>query len=125
MLPAQESIVSTKEKLLNALNARGLKEINGDKIPETHSDIELGLPIDRNQLSRGWIALDPVVVDDGDKPATKKGAKKDSPNNLQGANIRNGQAIAFRFKTSSDGDDDSGDAGWDVVIPSLDDEELE
>jgi hypothetical protein len=122
MLPAQESLASTKEKLLNALNARGLKEINGDKIPQNHLDIELGIPIDRNHLNRGWIGLDPMVVDGDDKPATNKGSKKDAPNSLQGANIRNGQAIAFRFKASSDGDDDGGDPGWDVVIPSLDDE---
>lgn len=121
MLPAQESIASTKEKLLKALNARGLKEINGDTTPENPSDIELGVPIDRNQLERGWITMDPLV-EESDKPAPKKGTKQVPSNSLQAANVRNGEAIAFRFRTSSDGDDLGGDPGWDVVIPSLDDE---
>ena len=119
VLPAQESVASTKEKLLNALQARGLKEINGDAIPEDPAGIELGQPIDRNQLQRGWISMDPVP-EESDKPGTKKSAKE----TLQSLNIQNGQAIAFRFKTSLDGDDDddNGVPEWDVVIPSLDDE---
>lgn len=117
MLPAQESVASTKEKLLNALHARGLKEINGDTVPENYTDIELGLPIDRNHLNRGWISMDPVPMEESDMPATKMAAKKET---LQSSNIRNGQAIAFRFKTNPDVDD--GDPGWDVIIPSLDDE---
>lgn len=121
MLPSQESVASTKEKLLKALQARGLKEINGDTIPESPSDIELGAPIDRNQLERGWITMDPLV-EENDRPTLKKGIKKGPPNSLQAADVQNGQAIAFRFRTSSDGDGLDGDPGWDVVIPSLDDE---
>ncbi|EED16570.1 conserved hypothetical protein [Talaromyces stipitatus ATCC 10500] len=134
MLPAQASIQSTKEKLHSALRSRGLSQINGDPIPDDASQIEFGTPIDRNDLEKGWVRIDPKVDENGDsetkKPSAgrpKKGALTDS---LQAANIRDGQAIAFRFRKASEGkdsdeDEDLEDPGWDVSIPSLDDEELQ
>lgn len=127
MLPAQESIQSTKEKLHSALKARGLTQINGDPIPDDPSEIEFGAPIDRNELEKGWIRLDVPVEENGDSATKKPGAgrpKKSSlTDSLQAADIRDGQAIAFRFKKTADGEDE--DAGWDVLVPSLDDEEPE
>ncbi|KAF3399189.1 hypothetical protein DPV78_006590 [Talaromyces pinophilus] len=134
MLPAQESIQSTKEKLHSALKARGLTQINGDPIPEDPSEIEFGTPIDRNELEKGWIRLNVPVEENGDNATRKSGAgrpKKSSlTDSLQAADIRDGQAIAFRFRKTADredGDEDADfeDPGWDVLVPSLDDEEPE
>ncbi|KAH8700332.1 hypothetical protein BGW36DRAFT_316147 [Talaromyces proteolyticus] len=122
MIPAQESIQSTKQKLLHALHERGIKDINGDAVPTDHSDIELGVPIDRNHLNKGWVGLE-GAVDENSNGSGKKSGKNGSSGSLQAANIRNGQPIAFRFKTGSDDDDE--DPKWDVVIPALDDEEPE
>lgn len=128
MLPAQESIPSTKEKLQNALKARNIQEINGDPVPENPDDIEFGVPVDRNDLEKGWVRLE-LHIAEGSDSSSKKGPLTDS---LQAADIRDGQPIAFRFKKASaeeDKDDELDvefeDPGWDVVVPSLDDEEAE
>lgn len=139
MLPAQESIQSTKEKLHSALKSRGITEINGDSVPKDPADIELGVPINRNELEKGWVRLDLQVEENSDSQAvtTKKASagrpKKSSlSDSLQGVDIRDGQAIAFRFRKASsksendeDEDENLEDSGWDVVIPSLDDEDPE
>lgn len=134
MLPAQDSIQSTKEKLHSALKARGLTQINGDPIPEDPSQIEFGTPIDRNELEKGWIRLDLPIEENGDGATKQAGVgrpKKSSlTDSLQAVDIRDGQAIAFRFRKTVDGEDGGEDAdledpGWNVLIPSLDDEEPE
>lgn len=132
MLPAQESIQSTKEKLHSALKARGLTEINGDLIPEDPSELEFGTPIDRNELEKGWARLDVPAKENSDSATKKSGAgrpKKSSlTDSLQAADIRDGQAIAFRFRKVAHGEDEDSDfedPGWDVLVPSLDDDEPE
>lgn len=131
MLPAQESIQSTKEKLHSALKARGLTQINGDPIPENPSEIEFGTPVDRNELEKGWVRLDVPTDKNGDsatkKPSAGRPKKSSLTDSLQAADIRDGQAIAFRFRKTTDGDEDAElkDSGWDVLVPSLDDEEPE
>ncbi|OKL56383.1 hypothetical protein UA08_08338 [Talaromyces atroroseus] len=134
MLPAQESIPSTKEKLHNALKSRNVREINGDPVPENPADIEFGVPIDRNELEKGWVrlALQTGEAEHEGKNGAGRPKKGSLADSLQGADIRDGQAIAFRFKRASGGegdgaesDEDFADAGWDVVLPSLDDEEPE
>lgn len=132
MLPAQESIQSTKEKLHSALKARGITEINGDPIPEDPSELEFGIPIDRNELEKGWIRLGVPAEENSDSATKKPGAgrpKKGSlTDSLQAADIRDGQAIAFRFRKITHGEDEDSDfedPGWDVLIPSLDDDEHE
>jgi hypothetical protein len=133
MLPAQESIPSAKEKLHNALKARNIREVNGDPVPEHPADIELGIPIDRNEPEKGWVRLDRQTGEAEDEGTNGAGRpkKRSLADSLQGADIRDGQAIAFRFKRApggvgevADSDEDFEDLGWDVVLPSLDDEEL-
>lgn len=127
MLPAQESIQSTKEKLHGALKSRGLTQINGDPIPDDPSDIEFGTPIDRNELEKGWIRLDISAEENGDSTTktlgTERPKRSSLTSSLQAADIRDGQAIAFRFRKTADADLE--DPGWDVLVPSLDDEEPE
>ncbi|PYI01039.1 hypothetical protein BO78DRAFT_354447 [Aspergillus sclerotiicarbonarius CBS 121057] len=136
MLPPSETIATTKESLLNALQSRGLQEINGDSVPEDPSEIEFGVPVDKNDLEKGWTRLEVEVPGFDNDDAPKRGAAKKGTGalTLQAAEIRNGQPIAFRFRQpkgdseeSEKGDDmidlELDDPGWDVIVPSLDDEE--
>jgi hypothetical protein len=130
MLGSHESIGSTKAKLLQSLQDRGIKEINGDVLPEDPSEIEFGVPVDRNELEKGWILLDIDAGDDANGASSKKDPRrsKSGKNSLQSADIRDGQPIAFRFRKTDQEDDQeelSEDSGWDVVVPTLDDEEPE
>lgn len=130
MLPPHESITTAKETLLKALQDRGIKEINGDSIPEDHAEIELGAPVDKNDLEKGWTRLENEIP--GLENGSKRGAGKKT--SLKAADLRNGQSIAFRFRKPREQMDKEGDldidldlddSGWDVVLPSLDDEEEE
>ncbi|PLB45635.1 hypothetical protein P170DRAFT_389658 [Aspergillus steynii IBT 23096] len=132
VLPPSESIASVKATLLKALQSRKLEDINGDPVPEDPSDIEFGVAVDKNDLEKGWTKLesDMSEFDDGETPRRGAGKKAASSLTLQSAKLRNGQSIAFRFqkpKENGGADDDIAleleDPGWDVVLPSLDEEE--
>lgn len=148
MLQPHETITSAKEALLKALQVRGIKEINGDAVPDSSSEIELGVAVDRNDLDKGWTRLEVEAPTLGEEESSsaKKGAaaKKNNSSSfvsLQAADIRNGQSIVFRFRKCREGteggDQDQNqdqpdldniglefeDPGWDVVVPRLDDEE--
>ncbi|KAL5343302.1 hypothetical protein BJX70DRAFT_353727 [Aspergillus crustosus] len=130
MLPPSESIPNTKTALLKALQARSLREINGDTVPENPLEIEFGVAVDKNDLEKGWTSLEGLKLEDDDAP--KRGsAKKAASLSLKAVDISNGQSIAFRFRngqkdgSSDPADLDLEDPGWDVIVPSLDDEEEE
>ncbi|KAM5450077.1 hypothetical protein MaudCBS49596_004451 [Microsporum audouinii] len=126
-----EPFDSIKATLLKALQNRGIKEINGKVVPDDAADIEFGAPLDRNNLEKGWL---PLAIPDGraDK-GTGKGRSTVFNSSPQGADLRDAQAVAFRFRKASersavkDGDleMDLDDPGWDVLVPSYDDEEDE
>lgn len=92
----------------------------------------LGVPVDKNDISKGWIGLDiPEFDDEGENAAGKKRVgKKDSVLNGSplGAGLRDGAMLAFRFR---DGEDeemkedevDMEDEKWDVVIPTFEDDD--
>ncbi|KAJ5307684.1 hypothetical protein N7476_008340 [Penicillium atrosanguineum] len=124
-LQSHESITSAKEKLLQALNSRQLRDINGDVIPDDPAAIELGVPMDRSDLDKGWMSLTMDVP--GQESGAKTGKKKLS-DTLQAAGLENGHSVAFRFRKLGAGDEvdtdmDLNDPGWDVIIPSFDEEE--
>ncbi|KAL4925598.1 uncharacterized protein BDV17DRAFT_294335 [Aspergillus undulatus] len=122
VLPPSETIIGTKTTLLKALQARGLSDINGDPVPQYPSEIELGIAVDKNDLEKGWTSLEAPQPDDDEAP--KRGGKKAASLSLKAADINSGQSIAFRFRRpGSSADLDLEDPGWDVVLPSLDDEE--
>ncbi|KAJ5094181.1 hypothetical protein N7456_010042 [Penicillium angulare] len=119
-----EPVAAIKEKLHNALKSRELSEINGDQVPEDSSCIEFGLPVDRNDPEKGWTPLaDPESADqNGDVPETSTGGADET---ALAAGLTNGHPVAFRFRKLGEVTDDDQDPGWDVVIPSFDDEEEE
>ena len=136
MLPPQESIASAKSALLRALQARGVTEINGDRIPEYESSIEFGVAVDRNDPEKGWTRLETEAPEGADFETTEAdtGKKSSASISLQAADLRNGQSIAFRFQKHGeetakengeelDIDSSIEDPGWDVIVPKFDDEE--
>ena len=137
ILPSLESIESTKEKLLKALKTRGILEINGDPVHNDSYDIVLGVPVDRNELEKGWTRLDfdDPDITGGEAMTNGAGRKKRKPDmSLGSADIRDGQPIAFRFRRPREEVQDMDeveleleleDPAWDVIIPALDDAEPE
>lgn len=120
---------SIKETLLNALKIRNIKEINGKSVPEDPSEIEFGVPIDRNNLHKGW-----QKMENADKRPSTGGTKSVLNTSPQGAGLRDSQAVAFRFRNATESDKeqdeevaamDLDDPGWDVKIPKYDDDEDE
>ena len=113
-----------KENLLEAIKSTRISAVNGNPIPSKAEDVILGVPIEKNDPSQGWINLEiPELEDDG----SKKGGKK--PNVLNatpiGAGLKDGMTLAFKFrKDVSEVDDmDIDDNEWDVVMPTFEDEE--
>lgn len=132
-LQPHESLTSAKEKLLQAIKSRKLLEINGDAIPNDPAEIELGVPVDRGDVEKGWMRLATEVSGGDDGATTKKstGKSKNASDTLQVAGLQNGYSVAFRFRKPDeaavadefDTNLDIQDPGWDVIIPSFDDEE--
>lgn len=131
-LQPHEPLTSGKEKLLGALASRGLRDINGDAIPNDPAEIELGVPVDKSDLEKGWMRLATDIPSQKDEGAAKKTtAKPKSTATVQAAGLQNGSSVAFRFRKPTeeavgdelDTDLDLNDPGWDVIIPSFDDEE--
>ncbi|KAJ5468353.1 hypothetical protein N7475_006105 [Penicillium sp. IBT 31633x] len=134
MLPTHETLELAKEKLLEALKRRGLSEINGDLIPDDSFDIEFGEPVDRADLEKGWKRLqaDAPGLDTEDATKKNKGKSNNGSVSLLEAGLENGHSIAIRFRKPSEGqnagldmDIDGEDLGWDVIMPSYEDEEGE
>lgn len=115
---------SIRETLLNALKSRGIKEINSKPVPEDASGIEFGVPLDKNNLEKGWTRLE---IPEGDEKGRSSGKGKKSIFNAgpQGAELKDSQALAFRFREAGAGDMEVDDPGWDVLIPSYDDDDEE
>lgn len=128
LLPPSETLSGTKTALLKALQARGSNEIGGDPVPEESSKIELGVAVDKNDTEKGWTSLEGLEIDEDTAP--KRGAgKKSTSSSLKALGISGGQSIAFRFRKAGDAGPDNAsdfdleDPGWDVILPSFDDEE--
>lgn len=152
-----QKLSSIRADLLAALqqtNPSG--ELNGQKIPQNPDDIILARPADINDLSQGWERLEqkaPFADEANDSDAkgkgkgkaitstpgsgagkTKAGAQmKDCP---QGAGLRDGSIVAFKFRSEdrelreSEAEDDfvmldedregvEGRDGFDVVVPTI------
>lgn len=93
-------------------------------------EVELGIPLDKNNLKKGWVRLEVAEQDGTDAKGKRKsvGGKKGAPNaSPLGADLKDGYPLAFRFgKLDPELDEDGmevDDAGWDVEIASYEDEE--
>ncbi|KAL8873723.1 MAG: hypothetical protein Q9174_000854 [Haloplaca sp. 1 TL-2023] len=120
----QDTIDSIKSKLLETIQSTGVNEINGHRLPTNAEDISLGVPIDKNDISQGWVDLEIPALDDNDG---KKGKAKESILNKtpQGAGLKDGSLLAFRFQAADKDDDEliANNERWDVVMPSFEEDE--
>lgn len=106
-------------------------EFNGRKIPSEPEDVILGEPKDIQDLRKGWVEIVipeqefDEVVQNGRK--RKIGGKKSILNCPQGVGLKDGSALAFKFREGGGGHDNLDemvmeDTKWDVVIPTYEDE---
>ena len=118
-----QSFDSIKRDLLDAITATNIKEINGNALPSDPEDIELGLPRDKNDVSKGWVPLKIPEAEEADVKG--KGVKKGSVLNGSplGAGLKDGAMLAFRFTEGNEEDRMDLDDEWDVIMPSYDDED--
>lgn len=135
VLPEQ-SLTTIKGLLLAALGARGISEFPGSTtvLPEDPEDLEFGVLKDKRDPSKGWIPLEIKEQDATDtkggkrKVGGKKGMLNESP---AGDGLGDGSLIAYRIKLAKNEEEDDAmtdvidDPGWDVVLPSYDDEPAE
>ncbi|KAI9728311.1 MAG: hypothetical protein M1834_007715 [Cirrosporium novae-zelandiae] len=114
---------SIKQELIDTLKHRGIADINNEPIPTSVDDIIFGVPIDFNDLRKGWSVLDTSeeAVKDGPGRRKNPSALADSP---EGASLRDGHALAFIFRKDEDkSDTPEEELQWDVQVPSYDDDE--
>lgn len=97
--------------------------------------VEFGIPLEKKDLKKGFVSLEMAeqVLMDGKGGKKKVNPHKAMPNeNPAGAGLVDGSILAFRFRPDNDVEmkEQSGDEvqvvddpGWNVEIPSYDDEE--
>jgi hypothetical protein len=115
-----------KQQLLKALRATHPTQVlsDGKGIPTSVADVELGLPVEPNDLTQGWRMIDLSFTDDNttDAGSTKGAVSKDKA--LKTLGIKADSVLAFRFK-NEDGDLDDEtlgeDIGFKVDIPDWED----
>ena len=124
MVSPWDTIDSIKKKLLETIQSTGVIEINGHQLPANPEDISFGVPVDRNDLSQGWVDLEIPALKDNDG---KKGKAKESTLNKtpQGAGLKDGSLLAFRFRAADKDDDEltTDNERWDVLMPSFEEDE--
>ncbi|KAJ5988775.1 hypothetical protein N7481_003985 [Penicillium waksmanii] len=128
-LQPHEQLQAVKRKVLQALKERDVREINGDIVPDDPAEIEFGIPIDRSDLEKGWTRLKTNTSNE----ETGKNSGSALADTVLDADLGNGNWVAFRFgkdiKPEETKEDETAmsldldDPGWDVVVPSFDDEE--
>lgn len=150
-----QKLSSVRSELLQAVQQTHPDgTLNGHAIPETETDILLARPTDINDLSAGWELLErdddldnALEEQSSSKGKGKAGASKaktskdkltDCP---QGAGLRDGGVVAFKFRGQTELEDKERDEGidveedekldgetlvgdpaaekWDVVVPSM------
>lgn len=117
-----QSFTSIKQELLDSLKSTGIADIGGNLLPSNPEAIVFGVPIDTNDIDKGWVPLEIPEVSDTDTKG--KGVKKGSVLNQSplGAGLKDGTMLAFKFKDPDSQDIMDLDDDWDVVIPAYDDE---
>ena len=119
-----QSFTSIKQELLEAIKATGKATLNDQALPTDPDDVILGIPVDRYDLSKGWVGLDiPDFDEDGGR--TKKAGKNSILNSSPlGAGLKDGAVLAFKFRDSSMTEEemDLDDNNWDVVLPNYEEE---
>ncbi|KAL6253322.1 hypothetical protein RBB50_001045 [Rhinocladiella similis] len=136
------SFSEIKTLLLEALRSRNVTTLPNTEtpLPEDPEQLELGVLADRKDASKGWVALTIKEQEfKGARGSKKKVGGETSVLNESplGAGLNDGTWIAYRSRAQQkksedvdmvEADGTSGidlteDPGWDVVIPTFDDED--
>lgn len=124
-----QSFDSIKQDLLDALKKSGRTELNGETIPSDINQVVFGVPVDKNDFTKGWVKFEiaETELEDGVGGKKKVGGKKSVLNaSPQGAGLKDGAVLAFKFSKDGDGLDEDGvevdDGVWDVVVPTYDEQ---
>jgi len=136
-LPTQR-LSEVKTMLLTALESRGISTFPGTDIllPTEADELEFAVLIDRRDPQKGWVNAEDGISLATSKPGKKKAANKPSGpvENVADLELKDGAWIAYRLKTSDMDIMQEGsspdiemreDPGWNVTIPSYDEEEEE
>lgn len=127
--------LTIKSLLLAALKSRGITSIDGIPIPDDAEDVEFGVLRNKKNPAFGWVPLyiKEMEVSDAKGSKRKAGGKKSVLNESPaGASLADGSMVAFRFRAKSKQDaaeieDDEmetePDPGWNVILPSYEDDE--
>jgi hypothetical protein len=141
-----QSFDSIKELLLAVLQARNISSLRNASdltspipLPSSPDDLELGVLVDKKDASKGWTLIKPESASSnaaGKKKASSKSADTDTPAAL---GLSDGGWLAYRVaqhgararrepSIDANGDvvvdvDLTEDPGWDVVLPTFDDDE--
>jgi hypothetical protein len=127
-----------KTLLLAALKSRNIDTLpNSNTLLPNPDNLEFGVLVDKKDLSKGWQPLVSTGRSIGNGKARKSGGRDaaidDTPS---GAGLGDGSWVAYRVKKTQSGaatndEDTDGDSpdvdidedpGFDVVVPSYDDE---
>ena len=141
-----QSFPEIKSLLLSALKSRGITSLstpNGEPLPlpSDPDDLGFGILAEKKDPSKGWISLESI---DSTKPSKKSPGRPKVPagaNTPDAAGLGDGSIVAYRIRKpgkgkereKSVGDDEDedldvdveNDPGWDVILPSFEDEDRE
>ena len=113
--------------LLTALKSRALTSIDGATVPDDAEDVEFAVLKNKRDPEAGWVPAEAAEVED--KGGKRKGPGKKNAGgaveSLKDAGLVDGSLIAFRFRRGRDEEGEATaehDLGWNVVLPSYEDE---
>lgn len=105
LVSKHDPLCKAKDDLVKALHASGKEKLNGAPVPFSGDDVELAVPEDRNDPSKGWVPL--VGPDAEDKLMSQTRSAG------QNTGLRENAILAFRFRGTGDQD------LWNVKVATL------
>jgi len=121
---------SLKAELLHALQETHPdgRLASGLALPTEASDIIFGKAKDVHDLTRGWERISTNELGSGDAEGAKKKKTANPEDSPKGLGLKNGAALAYKFKSEEiDLDEGLGleddDEKWDVIIATYEENE--
>ena len=111
----QCSFDKIKKDLLAALKkTASLDRLDGEEILSDSKLVEFAVPADRHNPSKGWT---PVEIPE-EKMKVKMGRKMVANDSPEGAGLKDGSMLAFRFRKEGE-DVEMDEVEWKVELPVL------
>lgn len=127
----ETTLATLKSQLLEVLSARGLSRLPGTEtaLPSDPNDLELGVLLDKHEPQKGWVSTEGLASLSSTKSSSKK-KSKGTVENVGDLELKDGGWIAYRIRVprlaGTEEDDELEavqDPGWNVELPTFDDEE--